>query len=372
LALAKANVAAVLLASTFVAIAWIGKRWRLAVSMYALAGVLSILFLLLAGINPFLVIKAYVQWGERVLSLKNFIYFILFKHDTEPAQTFVLLIPFFAGLVILALRTDWISKQNSAAGISRRILGFLTGVRNDLIGPITFFLIGTFTTVIVTGTNNSFDFQELPPLLTGAVFLSHSAEWHFRGARIRTIATSLIAASVILLTANALKWTCQRTHIYYVGPGMFYEDLPLTRLTAPPFFNGMNAGPKLAAVLNEIAQVLKTEDYRLGATASVFFGPRIDFAYAAFGIRPVPGFPLWWEAFHDDGKPRTAVMVERFKKTRFKLAVFLRRDYTFFPPSLIEYLNREYIAHDTNTLTIHVLREGPGEAQKTEKMEKRD
>lgn len=359
LALVKANVAVVFLATTFVALAWIGKRPRLAVSAYSLAGVLSILLLLLAGINPFFVVRAYLEWGERALSPEHFIRFIFLNQDSEPIQTFILLALFLAGAAILALRTDWISFSTRSAGGLRRCWGFFSGIKPDLIGPIVFFIIGVFASIVMMGTNNSLNFGELPPLLTGGVILLHSAKRYFRGARTKTIAASLVAASVILLTANALRWTWQRIHIYYVGPETFYQDLPLTRLASPPFFNGTYVGPRLAAVLDDMDQLLKTKDYRRGTATSIFFGPRIDFAYAAFDIPPVPGFPLWWEAFQDDGKLRTKLMVERFKRTRFKLAVFLHRDYAFFPQSLIDYLNREYIVYDTKTLTIHELREEP-------------
>jgi len=103
--------------------------------------------------------------------------------------------------------------------------------------------------------------------------------------------------------------------------------------------------------------VLTDADYVGQPDAPVFFGPRIDFGYAAYGVHPYPGLPTWWEFFSQDSQGQTDVMVERFKRAHFKLCIFLHRDYTFLPARLTEYLNQAYQVYDTGELTIYTLRD---------------
>jgi hypothetical protein len=81
------------------------------------------------------------------------------------------------------------------------------------------------------------------------------------------------------------------THLRILGVGeyKYYEPLP-TRTIQSGFFAGLEAAPHLQRVLAQSAEALSRYPQQL-----VFFGPRMEFAYAVFNQPLMRGMPLLWD-----------------------------------------------------------------------------
>src|SRR6185436_6796847 len=94
----------------------------------------------------------------------------------------------------------------------------------------------------------------------------------------------------IFFIAFALTLGAMRHRIEKTGFGAFFE---WTLAGEPPnnrFFHSLRTGPRFNAVIDQVGEVLREHP-----DAAVFFGPRLESMYAAFG-RPSPkGLPpvLW-------------------------------------------------------------------------------
>lgn len=162
-----------------------------------------------------------------------------------------------------------------------------------------------------------------------------------------------------------------RTGIFAIGPSFFAETRPLQQVQAPPLFRGMQVGPIMNEVLVEVHQVLQEQDLLHHPDKKVFFGPRINFCYAAYNLPVEPGLPACWEripsSHHGDNLPTGIYMpdyqsaparwiqagepldprVVSFIQTHFDLCIFLRgylglADMTYFPSDLRAELYSHY------------------------------
>lgn len=129
------------------------------------------------------------------------------------------------------------------------------------------------------------------------------------------------------LAALFLGWTRYRVEL--IGPGRFYQDGPMVRIDQRvPFFKDFEASPIFGQLLADLRDLLDSESGR------VFFGPRMEWAYAAFN-RPSPvGLPIWWDPEVSYPVERTPEIINRFREAEFDLCVFFRGDFTRMPVAL--------------------------------------
>jgi hypothetical protein len=209
-----------------------------------------------------------------------------------------------------------------------------------------------FTGFIAMGTNNELNFVDASLVLTGIFLGIWSAQKCLDGRR-RNRIFAWFLVSLILFNCSIVGIAICRTRIQTIGEGMFFENKPLQKVSVPVVLRGMWVGPKFMQVNREIAAILDRFGYAKRPRSPVYFGLRLEYAYAAFGIRPRAGLPFVWEPFQDDTALRTQLMIEKFKKADFRLAIFYRHDYTFLPPALLRYLITNYRVYDYGYLTVH-------------------
>ncbi|MFM8270506.1 MAG: hypothetical protein ACKN9V_09990 [Pseudomonadota bacterium] len=58
-------------------------------------------------------------------------------------------------------------------------------------------------------------------------------------------------------------------------------------------------------------------------------GPRLQFAYAAFGVVPPLGMPSWWDPGVTFSESQTSEMENKFFNTNFDICIFWRQDFTY-------------------------------------------
>jgi len=240
----------------------------------------------------------------------------------------------------------------------------LASMRKEEVPYLAICFASIIAGILGMGTNNDFNMIDGSLILLGGGLVVLELKDRFSNQKIRGSVLVLLLLSMVLLATNGLRYGELRLRVNAVGPGAFFEEAGLNRLDSPPLFRGMYVGPRLVRVLDQMTGLLESYGYSGRPDAPVFFGPRIDFAYAAYGIHPYPGLPLWWEAFSNGRQIEAERMVQRFEKADFKLCVFLNwggntkegRDYTFLPSELVQYLNQAYDVYDIGELTIHIKR----------------
>lgn len=132
----------------------------------------------------------------------------------------------------------------------------------------------------------------------------------------------LLAKLVIVFVVFSTYFGVTHVRILTIGEESFYEPLPTVRIDSG-FFAGMQASPRLSRLQNEVAAVLQVHSAR-----TVFFGPRIDFEYAAFHRHVPDGLPLSWATGHLYSEDRLPDFLAALRKGDPDLLVFLKDDYT--------------------------------------------
>jgi hypothetical protein len=140
-----------------------------------------------------------------------------------------------------------------------------------------------------------------------------------------------------------------RNRIEIVGNRKFYEDyLAPNPVSDNPVFRGLRTGPRFQTVLAQIKQVLDGPN-----SHNVFFGPRMEFGYAAFN-RPSPtGLPLWWHPGSSFGLADEQRILQEWKSKNFDCLVFLKHDFTRYSPELMKILHADYtFVESASELTV--------------------
>jgi hypothetical protein len=241
------------------------------------------------------VVQGYLSVSRRGLGLSQFL------QDVTPDEKRV-------GLTLLALcgapffftraRDGGRGRALAAVALVAGVAGFLTNGENKLVDLPLVFLAGW----------------------------SVAAAW-----------TPPLAALAAVLVVEGVTVGAVRDRVRSIGPGVFFENHLTAHPHASPFFRGLRSGGLLKEAEAEIAALLAAQ-----RPASVFFGPRMQWAYAAFG-RPSPvGEPVWWHGGVSYPGEREAELVARWVADRHQLLVFLRGDFTYIPGALGEAIGRDY------------------------------
>lgn len=155
------------------------------------------------------------------------------------------------------------------------------------------------------------------------------------------------------MIASNLYTGIARDRVYTVGPHMFFEwqDANHT-LTAGPLKH-MQVSETFAEVQDQIQQALANNP------GPYFFGPRVDYSYMAQGLPSPRHFPAWWHPGTAFDRALMPTIVANWEQQHYPTLIFLKGDYTFYPPSLLNDLKTEYIRDDRYPrLTIYRRRPG--------------
>jgi hypothetical protein len=166
---------------------------------------------------------------------------------------------------------------------------------------------------------------------------------------------SAIAAVLLVVTACAGGTASfQRWRIDYVGRGVFFTVEPLVEITDSPFFKHLKAAQNVYDLMHDVEEILR-ERFSSRDKVRVFFGPRIEFSYAATGIVPAVRLPIWWHPGNSYPASETDKIVEEFKKNRFQTCIFLKGDVGYFPSALRNFLDTNYKKTSTASVNVYDL-----------------
>jgi hypothetical protein len=179
--------------------------------------------------------------------------------------------------------------------------------------------IAALTSLGMASTNSEMKTSDLTPLLVAAAIL-YIRPWDEPQANPggRAVLVGLLSVFIAMSGLDSVI----HLRIHNIGPRMYYEPLP-TQTIQSGFFSGLEAGPRLQRVLSQTGKALS-----LIPAQRVFFGPRMEFGYAAFGKPVTPGMPLVWDAGNLFSPQRLPQFLLNFQQRDPDLLIFLRGDYT--------------------------------------------
>jgi hypothetical protein len=110
-----------------------------------------------------------------------------------------------------------------------------------------------------------------------------------------------------------------RQRVKVIGPYMFYEDQLASGAFPDGFFKGLRSGEIFAAMNKELSHLIRQQP-----NASIAFGPRLQWAYAAFNKPSPANQPIWWHPGVSFAASDEQLYISRFMESRFDLIVIGR------------------------------------------------
>jgi hypothetical protein len=352
-ALAKPNTAGILLVLTHVLLLT-DSRTRIFVLLASSSAALAdLFFLLLHHITPVLLLQNYLGLVQRLVSVDSVLHCLSLSNNVDLIWMSV----FF----VVTLGCLLVTVQPSLRA-RRLYLAFWL-----------MFLIALVVGLVGAGTNSESKINELTCLVMFAPFLGSFLTWRdfwwpSYGFVFYFVVTALIVGVF-------------RLRVFSIGPSCFAEHTALKRMEEPALFRGMMAGPRLFEVISEAEAFLRGKDFSSSSGKKIFFGPRIDFLYAAFHLPVESGLPLWWEQIpsrhHGEQRPVETNLhaggdiasrsnssdepldprVQRFIDAKFDYCVFVMDDkgapdMTFMPADIHDEIYEHYHVEFHGALAI--------------------
>jgi len=324
LALSKPNVAAPL-AVAAVAILACSKQRVTALVLASITAFLVLFLLAIAGVDPLGVVDAYRAVAGRGMSLNQ-----LFQ-DISAGEK--LLFSVVLGLLLL----PWLFLLPK----------LLRLVRTPSIALSFFALVAGVWGFLTNGEAKLVD----APLIVYATFFGLCLACPASsGLLSRDVLSRCLIVLVCFLVGLASGQALTRDRVKAIGPGAFFESQTVDSSGLPEFFSGLRAGQNLHVVASEVQRVAEERK-----NAPVYFGPRMQWAYAAFGINSPKRQPVWWHPGVSFDAEKEASYESMLVEEGFPIMVFLRDDFTYMSARLLGRLSENY-GVDTSFSTLTVLR----------------
>ena len=204
-------------------------------------------------------------------------------------------------------------------------------------------------------TNGEFRDAECTLLLAAVGVLSFGLRWNTPELQRLTIA--LLCASI----AVDLYYGAERLRVYGVGPHVFFEWHDDEHRINKGFLKNMRVSGSMVQVQDEVADALKSN------AGPYFFGPRLDFNYAVFGIASPEQFPAWWHPGTAFPTSAQSEIIDCWKRDRFETLIFMKTGfagydeamfYSYYPPEFMSAIRQNYAPDERYPeLTVYHLRQ---------------
>ena len=139
---------------------------------------------------------------------------------------------------------------------------------------------------------------------------------------VRRVYIALLCAT----TVSNLYFGLTRARVYTIGPHLFFEWSDHDHLVASGFLKNMRISSTLVNTEHDVALA------RNNNAGPFFFGPRLEFNYAAFHLPSPTGLPAWWHPGTSFARAEEPRLVQAWQNHHFETLIFLKGDYTYYPP----------------------------------------
>jgi hypothetical protein len=306
------------------------RHRRQIMALSALALVVFVLFLKLNDLTLPNLIKGYLAVAHRGFSLGQFLQGLSPVEKKLSISAWILaLLPaavsMVAGGARLLSRCPWLG----LAGIVGGCNGFLTNGELKLVDLPPIF-IGSF--LVVASLNRN---REVP---AGAI-LELSSGWRRYAAFV-----------CIVFCFSGLAEGITRQRVKGIGYETFFQYELAQNSFPDGFFEGLRSGGIFHEVNQQIAGVLGKEP-----NSTVVFGPRMQWAYAAFHKPSPQNEPIWWHPGVAFAAADEGLYIDRFFAAHHDLVILDKNDTTYYSPDYLQGLLQNY-DEDQSYSRITVLR----------------
>ncbi len=345
----KVNVAGFLLAGVGIVLLCRQDLRRRFLACLAVAFVFSTALMMATRVSPVALIGSLLEASGRVFSGRMF---RLCLWDAEPEEAGVTLL---IALVLVGgcCAHAWRHRRTVRPAAGRKALFAVA-------------LLGIVAGFVGMATNMEHNMADAPCVFIGAavwLFVVPSAGIAAEEPGLsRPPATAGMAVACLcigLLAVTGVGYAVTRARVASIGPGLFYEEGAVRMLSEPALFRGLRSGPRLAADLSELQSVFARIPPAVRRDGRVFFGPRLEFGYPAYGITPPPGMPIWWMGTGEARKGTVDAVVDAFRRWNPACAVFLSGDLTYMPRELYVHLESRYFLFPGRDLMLLWLKTEP-------------
>ncbi|PWU18609.1 MAG: hypothetical protein C5B50_08625 [Verrucomicrobia bacterium] len=329
LALTKPNVAGVLILAIS-AIFLCSRQHRLLVLLLSTGAFAAFMaFLSLNRLSLLRMLQAYLSVAGHATETKNAM--AIFS-DMETATLIAYLI------VILAVLLPALA---SIAADKRRLRK----------GPTWIGLAGIGAAVHPFFVNGELKLVDLLPALIGSLLVASvppTRPAECQSLHLAGTLRQLVICLFLLLAFSGTALAIERERLRMDGYGMFFEYELRPGSIKQGFFKGLHTGSSFRQLFGQLDEVLQR-----APNASVFFGPRLGWAYAAFN-KPSPlNQPIAWDPGLMFSAEDGGMFLKSLFKQRYGLVILNKNDRAYYPLDLIEACARDYICDQSySRLTI--------------------
>lgn len=318
LAAMKPNVAGCLILLTTVVLLT-SREHRVPVSICSCLAFLAFsLWLQLHGINLFDCLRSYSSVSGRAFQLGPSV------ENLTNAETRVSLA--VLALVLLPLA--------ACIATGRRLL---TQWRTVALGLAC--ILGALSNFVTAGESKLLD---LGMILVGvAIVLKACGAWS-EGPSAPAHAAGKLAAHYLTFIAVALSGAgiavgMTRHRVRGIGMDTFFEHQLADEPFTAGFFRGLRSGRIFKEVYSQVESIVSQSPEK-----AMFFGPRMEWSYAAFRLPSPSGFPVWWHPGTSFSLVDQSNYIRSLIQARHDLLIFLKGDLTYYSPAFINVIKAHY------------------------------
>jgi hypothetical protein len=293
------------------------KNISFRIILYSLiSALITIIFIYLNGLDPFVIFNGYLNAAERALPDKFFSGFEFFEKIAQ-AFEFLFLCLCFVSIII----------YKKSKNIDTRQVVFK---RINLI-----YAVCIFTGLFQWGTSReisivSFPLIFIPLFLLTLNFINYS--------NIKKVYYSCI---IFLILAGFILGIL-RYRIQLVGP--FFEVT--SQKTENKYFKNCYESPSFNETLNEINTAVSNS-----ADKTIFFGPRLEFSYCVFNVESPKNIPLYWFKGSSYSSLQEPEIISTWKTKSFDVVIIRKNDFMRMPSQLISYIESNYNKKEYKQIT---------------------
>jgi hypothetical protein len=182
-----------------------------------------------------------------------------------------------------------------------------------------FFPLALIIALYGLATNGEYRDVECTVLLAAGGALTFGLRWN--GPLLRRVYIAIVFASI----AGDLYYGAIRTRVYGIGTHLFFEWQDNQHRVENGYLKNMRVSAQLIELEREISAA-KDEN-----PGPYFFGPRLEFNYAAQGLPSPEHSPAWWEPGTAFEASDNAHLIQVWQEHQFETLIFLKTGFATYP-----------------------------------------
>jgi len=217
--------------------------------------------------------------------------------------------------------------------------------RRDWRGVVLslFFPLALLVALYGLATNGEFRDVDCTVLLAAGGVMTFGLQWN--GAFLRRIYIAIVCTAI----AGDLYYGAARIRVYGIGPQLFFEWQDNQQRVDNGLLKNMRVSSRMIEVEREVKLALDTNP------GPYYFGARLDFNYAMFGLRSPDQFPAWWHPGTSFPLSKQTHLIQVWEDHRFQTLIFLKPTfrldpepvgYTYYPQEFLDAIDRGYTSDE--------------------------